>query len=148
MLEEATAHPLTQLEPLGTTELIRRLEAFRSEELHLRYHLGRVVHRCRYDDSLDRGQRTIAQLVAASGVAASTLRRFARVSAAIKPGDFCDILRLRGPAGLPLSWSHIEELAECRNHRFRFECAEEAITRALSVKQLRLHIRLIHRPPG
>jgi hypothetical protein len=129
-------------EALNVTDLVHRIATFRAGDLCLRYNLGRVIHQCRYHPSAEHGRRAIACLAATSGMAPSTLRRYARVSEVIKPIAFHEILQLRGPSGLPLSWSHIEELAECRNHRFRLQCARDAAARALSVSELRRRLRL------
>jgi hypothetical protein len=70
-----------------------------------------------------------------------SLRRYARVSEAIRSSEFEELLALRNRYGLPLTWSHVEELAEVRTSNLRKQFAEWAISEALSVRDLATRVR-------
>jgi hypothetical protein len=118
-----------------------RIAEAAAEDLRARYELGRLVHRLRYDSSDRQAMRVISKLGLASGLAAATLRRYARVTEMIKPVEFDELTRARGPRGPSLTWSHIEELAEARNTEVRRRCAEAAVNESLSVSALRALVR-------
>jgi hypothetical protein len=122
-------------------QIAERIAQAAVADLRARYELGRLVHRLRYDSSDDDVRRDISRLEAACGLAAATLRRYARVSETINPTEFDDLTRPRGPRGPSLTWSHIEELAEARSPEVRRQCAEAAVTHSLSVSALRARLR-------
>ena len=125
----------------AAVQIANRLAEAAAEDLRARYDLGRLVHRLRYDGSEPHAVRAIAKLGSACGLRVATLRRYARVTEMIKPVEFDELTRNRGPRGPSLTWSHIEELAEARNSEVRRTCAEAAITEALSVSALRSRVR-------
>jgi hypothetical protein len=123
------------------TQIADRIAQAAVDDIRARYELGRLVHRLRYDDSGNEVLQDVSGLGAACGLAAATLRRYARVSETIKPSEFDELTRQRGPRGPSLTWSHIEELAEARNSAVRRKCAEAAVTESLSVSTLRARVR-------
>jgi hypothetical protein len=107
------------------------------EELRARYNLGHVVHLVRYDRSGDfEGPLVLSSLSKALCMHPSALRRYARVSEAVAPREFDALLSLRGRHSLPLTWSHIEILAERAPAKARLAIAQDAIARNLSVRDL------------
>jgi hypothetical protein len=108
-----------------------------------RYDLGAIVHVVRYSVSFDLTPTVVEGLGRGLAMRADTLRRFARVAERMSPGEFAEHMRLRNRMGLPLTWSHIEELAELRNAKARREHARAAATEGLSVRQLATLIRTV-----
>lgn len=123
------------------TQIADRIAQAAVDDIRARYELGRLVHRLRYDGADDEVLRGVSGLGAACGLAAATLRRYARVSETINPSEFDELTRRRGPRGPTLTWSHIEELAEARSSAVRRKCAEAAVTESLSVSTLRARVR-------
>ncbi len=125
----------------AAVQIANRLAESAAEDLRARYDLGRLVHRLRYDGSEPHAKRAISRLGGACGLRVATLRRYARVTEMIKPHEFDELTRKRGPRGPSLTWSHIEELAEARNSEVRRLCAEAAVAESLSVSGLRARVR-------
>jgi hypothetical protein len=123
------------------TQIADRIAQAAVEDLRARYELGRLVHDLRYDGTDHEILRDLSRLGVACGLAAATLRRYARVSETINPNEFGNLTRPRGPRGPSLTWSHIEELAEARSSEVRRRCAEAAISESLSVSALRARVR-------
>jgi hypothetical protein len=111
------------------------------EDLRARYDLGRLVHQLRFHSDDDATMGTLAGLARAYHLTPGTLRRLARVTEMIGSEEFGEYLMLRSPYGLPLTWSHIEELAESRRRDLRRRCAAEVLSDALSVADLRARVR-------
>ena len=80
-------------------------------EIRARYAFARWLHTVRYSPNALGSMRSIAKRTA---LHASVLRRFARVAEGVLPSDLEDFTNLRTPRGLPLTWSHLEELATMR----------------------------------
>jgi hypothetical protein len=121
--------------------LLQRIADAAVEDARARYELGRLVHRLRRNSTVDVTTSLLARLGQSLGLKPDTLRRYARVSEMIGSQEFEEYMHLRGPHGLPLRWSHIEELSEARSAIERRECAKDAAARALSVRMLRARIR-------
>lgn len=130
----------------AAAQIADRIAEAAAEDLRARYELGRLVHRLRYESSGRQAMRTISKLGLASGLAVATLRRYARVTEMIKPVEFRELTRARGPRGPSLTWSHIEELAEARSTEVRRRCAEAAVHESLSVSALRARVRAASAP--
>jgi hypothetical protein len=122
-------------------QIAARIAEAAAEDLRARYALGTLVHRLRYESSDRHAIQAIGKLGMASGLAVATLRRYARVTEMIRPVEFDELTRARGPRGPSLTWSHIEELAEARSSEVRRQCAEAAVTESLSVSALRARVR-------
>ncbi len=135
------SHAIWQQTCALATRIADRIAQAAVDDLRARYELGRLVHELRYDGSDHEILRDLSKLGAACGLAAATLRRYARVSETINQREFSDLTRPRGPRGPSLTWSHIEELAEARSSEVRRKCAEAAITESLSVSALRARVR-------
>jgi hypothetical protein len=129
-------------------QISNRLAEAAVEDLRARYELGRLVHRLRYDSAEPHAMRAISKLAGACGLRVATLRRYARVTEMIRPVEFDELTRNRGPRGPSLTWSHIEELAEARNSEVRRKCAEAAVSEALSVSALRARVRTVSSEDG
>lgn len=125
----------------AAAQIASRIADAAAEDLRARYELGRLVHHLRYDSSDRHASRAISKLGLASGLAVATLRRYARVTEMIKPLEFEELTRARGPRGPSLTWSHIEELAEARSTELRRRCAVAAVNESLSVSALRARVR-------
>jgi hypothetical protein len=125
----------------AAAQIADRIAEAAAEDLRARYELGRLVHRLRYESSGRQAMTAISKLGLASGLAVATLRRYARVTEMIKPVEFDELTRARGPRGPSLTWSHIEELAEARSTEVRRQCAEAAVNESLSVSALRARVR-------
>jgi len=148
MLRETSS--VQTLGPDGTGESLahavasatsRRLAAAAEQDMRARYDLGRTLRSiregsCRADSFLD----AVAQALA---VHPSLLRRYIRVATLIAPSQFEAFASLRDPRGMPLTWSHVEHLADVRSKTQRTLIAEEAVAQSLSVRALRLQIRRV-----
>ena len=108
-------------------------------EIRARYAFARCLHAVRYSPNALESMRTIAKRTA---LHTSVLRRFARVAEGVPPADLDEFTNLRTPRGLPLTWSHLEELATVRNRVLRRDLAAAAALEGLSVRHLRQRIRL------
>lgn len=123
--------------------LLRERAEAAIEDIRSRYALGGLVHRVRYGVSDAVRTRALADLGTMFRLKPASLRQLARVTEIIGLEEFERYLMVRGPHGFTLSWSHFEELAQVRNTTTRGRHAEAAITEALSVSDLRHHIRKI-----
>jgi hypothetical protein len=123
--------------------LIERLANAAVEELCVRYDMGILVREVRRDLSNDMAALTVAHLARVLGVHRSRLDRYAKVAAAVAPRDFRELIRLRTPLGLPLTWSHVERLARVRDIVLRQDLAGEAMSRQLSIRALSMRIRAV-----
>jgi hypothetical protein len=121
--------------------IVHRIRQAAIDDLRARYELGLLVHDLRYDvrDNVPRG--TLKEFARLINVRLGTLQRYARVAEMIGAPEFEDYVTLLGPQGTVLTWSHIEELAEARGADLRRLRAEEAVSEALSVNELRARIR-------
>ncbi|HLK40129.1 MAG TPA: hypothetical protein VKU41_25410 [Polyangiaceae bacterium] len=108
------------------------------DDLRARYDLGRVVHHLRYDPSQ---AGVLTRLAHDLGMHPSALHRYARVTERVCPEEFAQILQLRDAHGQPLTWSHLERIAEVRSAAARRRVAEEAVSGLLSVRAVRHLIR-------
>jgi hypothetical protein len=109
------------------------------EDIRARYEIGRLVHGLRYECTDNKAARALARLSSALNLKPGTLRRYARVTETISPDEFEEYV---DQDGMPLTWSHLEELAEVRSISVRRRCAEQATSEKLSVSALRKRIRL------
>jgi hypothetical protein len=124
-------------------QVVARMGNAAVEEMRARYSLGQLVHGLRYNPSRSGTLPNLVRFAAAREfrLGAATLRRLARVSEAIGPMEFDRLMQLRCVDGLPLTWSHVEELAEVRSAEQRRRYAEFAVSRMLPVRALRSCIR-------
>jgi hypothetical protein len=111
-------------------------------DVQARYDFGRRLHALRYAQTERVGDslRSVAELTL---MHPSVLRRFARVAEAIHPPELEGLMALRTPRGLPMTWSHLEELTVVRNRARRHDFATTTVAEGLSVRALR---RRIHGP--
>jgi hypothetical protein len=136
--------PSSQLPPRileRGTHAMQHLVAAVIEDVQARYELGQLSHQIRYDSSGELSCRTLELLARTVHVHVSSLRRYARVTEAIGPDQFTELVTLRNRNGWPLTWSHIELLAEIRDARLRRRHVEETLSSALSVRDLARRVR-------
>jgi hypothetical protein len=115
-------------------QLIERLADAGVADMRARYDLGGIVHKLRYDRAREFGALTLANLAHAINLHPNTLHRYARVRESIALSEFEELLELRTPHGLPLSWSHLEVLARARRADVRRRCAREVAAESLPVR--------------
>jgi hypothetical protein len=112
--------------------VVQRLAAAAEEDLQARYDLGEVVLSLR-----GVGSRSAIRLLAEHlGSDASALRRYARVTRTIGADEFRWLVSLRTPRGVPLSWSHVELLAQDPDLERRKGLAAAVTREDLTVRQL------------
>lgn len=102
-------------------------------EIRSRYLVGAHIHSIRYARSSG------SALVDASSILRmdiTVLRRHARVAEMIRRSEFESLVMLRTPRGLPLTWSHFEQLATVRSAKRRRILAEMVASEDLSVRAL------------
>jgi hypothetical protein len=108
-------------------------------DIRARYDLGTLVHELRYRF----GTMPVKELARLQNMAPATLRRLARVTETICSTEFDEYLALRNVCGQPLTWSHIEELAESRSVEVRRRCARQVLSEGLSIAALRALLRAV-----
>ncbi|HLK40503.1 MAG TPA: hypothetical protein VKU41_27310 [Polyangiaceae bacterium] len=118
------------------TAIARRLADAAEEDMRARYDLGRAL--ALVEDDRTELQNDVAN---ALGVHRSLLRRYARVATVIRPDELDGLVRLRDRVGMPLSWSHIEHLAEITSAKIRESMAKRVIAEGLSVRALRSRLQ-------
>jgi hypothetical protein len=121
--------------------LLARRAAGAPEDLLWRYQVGKVAHQFRYDVSSELTEQALAKIARALNVSPNTLRAYARVAEAVAPSEFAKHVALRDRFGMPMTWSHLEEIAKCRSARARRKCAQQAISKKLSVRALATLVR-------
>jgi hypothetical protein len=105
-----------------------------------RYDLGQIVHRLRHDPTRY-SSRTVRSLAHMLRVHPSGLRKYSRVVELIGPAELTQLLELRDQRGRPLTWSHVEKLAEAPNAAVRKRWALEVAQGDLSVRDLSARLR-------
>ncbi len=116
--------------------LIERLAEAAEKDLVLRYEIGKFAHDLRYDILDDMGSQSFIDVARALNIAPDTLRGYARLAEMMGAREFGEYLALRNRFGMPMTWSHVEELAKCRSALLRRRCAEEVASENLSVREL------------
>jgi len=86
--------------------LFARRAAIAAKDLQWRYEVGRLAHKLRYAASGD----FMAKV--ARALTPNTLRAYARVAEAIASSEFDEHVALRDRFGMPMTWSHLEEIAQ------------------------------------
>jgi hypothetical protein len=126
--------------PLSTAVacLFARRAAIAAKDLQWRYEVGRLAHKLRYDASRD----FMPNVAHALNMTPNTLRAYARVAEAVASSEFDEHVALRDRFGMPMTWSHLEEIAKCRNARGRRKYAHQAISEKLSVRALATLVRV------
>ena len=125
-----------------TEHIVLRVAEAQVQEILAWYDFGCALHYARYAEVEGlKLSSVITPLAGALDLHPSALRRYARVSEAIRPGELAFLIRLRGLDGLPLRWSHLELLSDVRSAERRRELAIEACSEGLSVRKLAGRIR-------
>jgi hypothetical protein len=117
----------------------RRFAAMAEESIRARYELGRMLHEIAAVESV--AEHVLQVVAGALDVHPSLLQRYVRVASVILPPGFEIFLALRNPRGRPLTWSHLEHLAEVRSAKLRAILAEQVVAEQLSVRALVACIR-------
>lgn len=110
----------------------------------VRHGVGTVVKKVR-GDRAKYGERALKQLEDAFDFDENTLRRFEAVAETWTKADLKKLLHRKNVKGLPLTWSHLELLAQVSSGARRDKFIEKILHDALSVRELRV---LIHPPPA
>jgi hypothetical protein len=113
--------------------VVTRMAAATVEDARARYDFGHVLHLIRYADNAALRIRQVAVLLK---VDSSALHRYARVSETISPPEFNWLVTLRTSRGMPLTWSHLEQLATERSSARRARFARVAVQEQFSVRKL------------
>ena len=117
----------------------QQLAAAAAQDMRARYELGRALRTIR--EGTSPSDPFIEAVAQALGVHPSLLRRYMRVATLISPSQFEVLAAMRDRRGMPMTWSHVEHLADVRSKAQRTLIAEQAIAEGLSVRALRLRIR-------
>jgi hypothetical protein len=140
--EQPTSSRLPAWIKADATKVIRMLEDAAIEDMKARYALGQLVHQIRYHSSVAHTAPVLTNLARVVHVHVTALRRYARVTEVIGPRNFAEFISLRTREGKPLTWSHIELLAEVRGETGRQDCAAEILSENLSVRELAIRVRI------
>ena len=121
-------------------KLKKKLAGSEKQDAQVRYEVGRVVAkvrglRARY------GSNAVGQLERALGLDENTLRRYERIASTWTPARFSALMTRTTPYGRPLSWSHLDVLAEVADAKRREVLLDEALREGLSVRQLASRVR-------
>ncbi len=121
-------------------KLKKMLASSEKQDTQGRYEIGRVVAKVlgagpRY------GSNAVGQLERALGLDENTLRRYGRIASTWTPARFSALLKRTNPYGRPLSWSHLDVLAEVADAKRREVLLDEALREGLSVRQLASRVR-------
>jgi hypothetical protein len=108
----------------------------------VRHDIGTVVKKVR-GNRAKYGARALAQLERAFDFDENTLRRFEAVAELWTASGLAKLLARKNSKGLPVSWSHLELLAEVASDGKRDKLIEKTLAESLTVRQLRL---LVHPP--
>ncbi|WP_394851005.1 hypothetical protein [Pendulispora rubella] len=128
-LEEMAAH------------LVDRFAKVAIDNIRVRYELGQLVANARYDRRSAKGVTPLDRLSNAMDVHSTALRRCARVCTIFTRDELEDMLRLRRPNGLPVTWSHLELVSEITSRHTRWHLVQRAVNEGLSVRSLAALIR-------
>jgi len=112
---------------------------------YARYDLGQLVHYLRYGRSQPPALDALARSL---GMHPSALRRYGRVTERIRVQEFASLLQRRDVYGRPLTWSHLEKLAEARAATVRRQLADEAVSGLLSVRAIARRVRVLAPSPN
>jgi hypothetical protein len=128
--------------PNEVSDLARRIigysaEAFRAE-VRAKFQIGDEIHAMRYSPSC--GGNAIRALARQLVLDESGLLRIARVAARFSPREREALLSMTDARGLPLTWSHLEELQRVPSACARADLAQLALRDRLSVRELRRHV--------
>lgn len=120
-------------------EYRQRCAAAIEEDMRARYELGRALLEVRQGES--RGEHALEAVARALGHHLTLLARYRRVASVIPPKQFEAYVGMRDQYGKPLSWSHVERLAEVRSAKARDALAARIIAEELSVRDVKANIR-------
>jgi len=125
---------------LAERTLVRIVEACLLD-MAARYELGRDLFDLRYERARTEATPLFEAVSKRMGVHSSALRRWSRVSGTIPRAEFVEYLSLRTCRGSPLTWSHLELLAEVTPSRERRALATECVAEELTVRSLAARVR-------
>lgn len=120
---------------------IARLADANVLDMSARYDLARALHEFRCGKGRLSVAQTMATVSSELGVHTSALRRWMRVAGTIPPREFGDYISYRTRSGTPLTWSHVELIAEVTPARARRAVARECVECDLSVRSLAARVR-------
>lgn len=117
----------------------RRLAIAAEEDIRARYDLGRALRAVR--DGEPAAVQALEAVADALGVHWTLLRRYVRVATVIPPAQLEAFVALRSQRGMPMTWSHLEHLAEIRSARMRAVFAARIAAEGWSVRALKANVR-------
>jgi hypothetical protein len=117
-------------------KLKRKLRSLWSHECFRRFEVAQIVLKVRVGHKRY-GARGVEQLATELGLDKATVYRWARVAEVWAPGEFRIVIARRNKAGLAVTWSHLEVLAEVSGRARRETLLEKVLAESLSVRQLR-----------
>lgn len=139
--KKACALPPSETSPVNGARLpsvalhiVARLRGAACADIRARYDAGVVASIVRRDSRGCFGPHALRDLAKTLSIDISRLRRYARVTDAIQPPEFEDILKLFDSVGRPPTWSHFEGFARVRPATLRRQLALEVVTEGLSVR--------------
>jgi hypothetical protein len=110
------------------------------QEVHVRHTIGLVVARVR-GARAKYGSDAVGQLERALGLDENTLRRYERIATTWTAPQISTVLKRTNPYGRPLSWSHLDVLAEVTDAKKREDLLDQALRDGLSVRELAGRVR-------
>lgn len=121
-------------------KLKRLLASSEKQDVRTRYEIGRVVAQVR-GERAKYGSDAVGKLERALGLDENTLRRYERIANTWTPTQVSTLLKRTNPYGRPLSWSHLDVLAEVVDEKKRESLLKQALREGLSVRELAKRVR-------
>jgi hypothetical protein len=124
-------------------QIVTHLAEARRGEAKARFAIGDEIHTIRHAATML--PRAVGRLAARLAIDESGLQRIARVAERIRPAERDALLSLTDGRGLPLTWSHLEQLQFVTGVEARLAFAREVLAAGLSVDELRRRLRGLKR---
>jgi len=119
-------------------QIVERLAQAMRADIVAKFSVGDEIHSMRTTRG---GQQAIRGLARHLALDEGRILRMARVSERFTRKERDALLSIVDGRGLPLTWSHLEELQRVRSARLRSDLAREALRDHLSVRELRGRVR-------
>ncbi|HZH18368.1 MAG TPA: hypothetical protein VE057_28710 [Archangium sp.] len=141
--EGAVERAVKTMEPALRSEYLKlkkMLASAEKQDAQVRYEIGRVVAKVR-GAGPRYGSNAVGQLERALGLDENTLRRYERIANTWTSARFSELMKRTNLYGRPLSWSHLDVLAEVADAKKREVLLDEALREGLSVRALASRVR-------
>jgi hypothetical protein len=136
----ATWAPSDRVDTL-CAQVVGRLAQTALEDLQIRYDVGRRLNEMRYTEWPNQRGVLYNHVATRLRLHVSAVRKYVRVAATVSPEEFASLIAMRTADGFPMTWSHIELLAETPRASRRRDLADRAVRDVLSVRALARLVR-------